>query len=185
MKKQMLIPSGISALRLTALPLFLYFFFNGNTAMAMVVFASAAMTDLFDGFFARKLGAVSKFGAYFDAATDFILVLGIFAAFTISSYYPQWMLLLIAFSFAQFLTSSLYTKKLHDPLGKYIGSVLYIAIALSLLFPSTFIFNFVQIGFSLFAITSFVTRTASFTTTYRKTILNQKIDLKHPNAQTA
>src|SRR4030065_868926 len=114
MNKQMLVPSGISALRLAALPLFLYFFFNGNTALAMVVFAMAAVTDLFDGYIARKLGAASKFGAYFDAAVDFIFVSGIFASFTINSSYPAWLLVLIAASFTQFLVSSLYTKKLYD-----------------------------------------------------------------------
>jgi hypothetical protein len=86
-------------------------------------------------------------------------------------------------SFAQFL-SSLYTKKLYDPLGKYIGSVLYIAIALTLLSPATLTFTSVQIGFSLFVITSFVTRTISFAT-YRKTHLTQKISLKHPKTHTA
>jgi len=169
MNKQMLVPSGISAIRLTALPLFIYFFFNSNTAVATLVFGVAAVTDLFDGYFARNLGATSKFGAYFDAAIDFIFVSGIFAAFAINSYYPVWMLVLIAISFAQFLFSSLYTKKLYDPIGKYIGSVLYIAIALTLLSPATLTFIFVQIGFSLYAITFFVTRTASFTSTYRKT----------------
>jgi phosphatidylglycerophosphate synthase len=165
MNKQKLVPSGISALRLAALPLFLYFFCYGNTTVSMLVFASAAVTDLFDGFIARKLGAESKFGAYFDAATDFIFVLGVFWAFTLSSCYPQWLLVLIAASFTQFLVSSFYTKKLYDPLGKYIGSVLYIAIALTLLSPATLTFTFVQIGFSLFAITSFATRTISFAPT--------------------
>ena len=184
MNRQMLVPSGISALRLAALPLFLYYFFNGSTVVATLVFAIAAVTDLFDGFFARKLGVASKFGAYFDAAVDFIFVSGIFAAFTINSYYPAWLLVLIAASFAQFLLSSLYTKRLYDPLGKYIGSVLFIAIALTLLSPATLIFTFVQIGFSLFAITSFVTRTISFAT-YRKNHLTQKISLKHPKTHTA
>jgi phosphatidylglycerophosphate synthase len=166
MNKQMLFPSGISALRLAALPVFIYFFFNGSIAVATLIFAVAVVTDLFDGYLARKLGVASKFGAYFDAAVDFIFVSGIFAAFTINSYYSAWMLGLILVSFAQFLLSSLYTRKLYDPLGKYIGSALYMAIILTLLSPTTLTFNFVQIGFSLYVLTSFVTRTASFGTTY-------------------
>jgi phosphatidylglycerophosphate synthase len=185
MKKQMLVPFSISALRLVALPFFLYFFFNGDTAVATFVFAIAAVTDLFDGYFARKLGAASRFGAYYDAVTDFIFVSGIFTAFIINSYYPTWMLLFIAVSFAHFLLTSLYTKKLYDPLGRYIGSTLYIAIALTLLSPTTLTFNFVQIGFSLFAIISFIARTASFTATYRKIRVAQKIDLNHPKSHTA
>jgi phosphatidylglycerophosphate synthase len=173
----MLAPSGISALRLAALPLFLYLFFNGHTVLYMLVFALSMVTDLVDGFLARKLKAASKFGAYFDAVTDFVLVMGIFAAFAVSSYYPAWMLLLIGASFAQFLATSLYAKKLYDPIGKYIGSVLYIAIGLTLLSPTAPIFALVEVGFPLFAITSFVTRTASFTANHRKNLLLQRAAL--------
>jgi phosphatidylglycerophosphate synthase len=180
MNKQALVPSGISALRLAALPLFLYFFFNSASALCLLVFASAIITDLADGYVARKLKVASKFGAYFDAVTDFVLVIGIFALFIFSSYYPPWMLLLIAASFAQFLATSLYSKKLYDPLGKYIGSVLYIAIGLTLLSPTPIIFTIVKVGFPIFALASFVTRTASFTAMYRKIHLNQKINIKQP-----
>lgn len=185
MNKQMLVPSGISALRLAALPLFLYFFFNGNKTLATLVFASAALTDLIDGYIARKLGAESKFGAYFDAAADFIFVAGIFAAFTISNYYPSWIIMLIAVSFTQFLFSSIYIKKLYDPLGKYIGSVLYIAITLTLLSPSTLTFAFVKIGSFLFATASIVTRTVSFYSTFRKNHFSQKLKIEQSKPSAA
>jgi phosphatidylglycerophosphate synthase len=174
MNKNVLVPSGISALRLVALPLFLCFFANGATAGCIVVFGLAQLTDLLDGYFARKLGVASKFGAYFDAATDFVLVTGIFIAFTLSNYYPAWILLLIAASFTQFIITSRFHKKLYDPLGKYIGSVLYIAIGLTLLAPTTPVFVLVEVGFSGFAITSFVTRTVSLTTDHRKNLLIQR-----------
>jgi hypothetical protein len=114
-----------------------------------------------------------------SAQQSTFFVSGIFVAFIINSYYPAWMLVLIAVSFAQFLSSSLYINRLYDHLGKYIGSVLYIAISLTFLSPSTLTSNFGQIGFSLYALTSFATRTASFTSTYRKTHFTQEIDLKH------
>ncbi|MCL5877603.1 MAG: CDP-alcohol phosphatidyltransferase family protein [Candidatus Bathyarchaeota archaeon] len=174
MNKKALVPSGVSALRLVALPLFLYFFGNGATAGYMVVFGLAQLTDLVDGYVARKLGVASKFGAYFDAATDFVLVTGIFVAFTLSNYYPAWILLLIAASFTQFIVTSRFHKKLYDPLGKYIGSVLYIAIGLTLLSPTAPVFMMVEVGFSAFVITSFVTRTVSLTGNSRRTLLIQR-----------
>ncbi len=184
MKVKALIPSGISSLRLAALPLFLYFFSIGAAVWCIAVFAFAQLTDLIDGYAARKLGAASKAGAYFDAVTDFVLISAIFAAFTFSGYYPAWILLLIAASFAQFIASSLYSKRLYDPLGKYIGSVLYIAIGLTLLSPTPAIFTLVEIGFPVFAIASFVTRTASFTAAYRKNLLIQQTSLEHAEAHT-
>ncbi len=175
------IPSSISALRLAALPLFLYFFSTGASGLCLVVFALAQVTDLIDGYVARKLKVTSRFGAYFDAITDFVLVTGIFTAFTLSNYYPAWVMLLIIASFGQFVVSSLYSKKLYDPLGKYIGSVLYIAITLTLLSPTPIIFTIVEVGFPIWAITSFVTRAISFTSTYRKPLI--VTPKANPNAQ--
>ncbi|MCW3983085.1 MAG: CDP-alcohol phosphatidyltransferase family protein [Candidatus Bathyarchaeota archaeon] len=171
MNKKAFVPSGISTLRLVALPLFLYFFTNGATAGCIVVFGFAQLTDLVDGYVARKLGVTSKFGAYFDAATDFVLVTGIFVAFTLSNYYSAWILLLIVASFTQFIVTSRFHKKLYDPLGKYIGSVLYLAIGLTLLSPTEPVFLLVEVGFSVFAVASFVTRTVSLSARYKRNLL--------------
>jgi phosphatidylglycerophosphate synthase len=179
MNKKALVPSGISALRLAALPLFLYSYSIGNPLACIVIFGFAQITDLVDGWVARKLKAQSRAGAYFDAVTDFTLITGIFAAFIISGYYPVWMMALIVASFAQFIVSSLYSKKLYDPLGKYIGSILYIAIGLTLLSPTPIIFTIVEIGFPAFALTSFVTRTASLTNNIHHQMA-RKTNLKQP-----
>ncbi|HSV50190.1 MAG TPA: CDP-alcohol phosphatidyltransferase family protein, partial [Candidatus Acidoferrales bacterium] len=90
MNKTALIPSGISSLRLAALPIFLYFYNAGNPLACIIVFGLSQLTDLIDGYVARKLRVTSKAGAYFDAVTDFVFITGIFAAFTYSGYYPTW-----------------------------------------------------------------------------------------------
>jgi CDP-diacylglycerol--glycerol-3-phosphate 3-phosphatidyltransferase/cardiolipin synthase len=184
MNKKAFVPSGISSLRLVALPLFLYFFGSGATTWCIFVFGLAQFTDLIDGYVARKLGVASRFGAYFDAVTDFVLVSGIFVAFTLSNYYPVWILLLIAASFSQFIVTSRYSKKLYDPLGKYIGSVLYIALGLTLLSPTAPVFMLVQVGVPAFAISSFVTRAASLTANYRRNLLMQR-EIQQVKPQTA
>jgi CDP-diacylglycerol---glycerol-3-phosphate 3-phosphatidyltransferase len=178
------VPSAVSALRLVALPIFLYCFSVGDILACILVFGLSQVTDLIDGYAARKLGVTSKVGAYFDVITDFIFITGIFTAFTLSGYYPAWIMALIAASFAQFIISSIYTKKLYDPLGRYIGSVLYIAIGLTLLSPTPIIFTVVEVGFPMFALTSFVTRTASFAVSYRSSMRLQKIKpLKRQNPE--
>jgi phosphatidylglycerophosphate synthase len=175
MKTKTYIPSSISALRLLALPIFLYYFAAGNILACIIVFGLSQVTDLIDGYAARKLNVASKAGAYFDVVTDFVFITCIFTAFTLSGYYPAWIMAIIAASFAQFIASSIYTKKLYDPLGRYIGSVLYIAIGLTLLSPTPAIFTVVEVGFPMFALTSFVTRTASFAVNYRNSMRLQKI----------
>ena len=167
MNKIALIPSGISSLRIVALPIFLYYYSTNNLLLCVIVFGLSQVTDLIDGYVARKLNVASKAGAYFDAVTDVVFITGIFSAFTLNGYYPAWIMALIIASFGQFIISSHYSQKLYDPLGKYIGSVLYIAIGLTLLLPTPIIFTIVEIGFPIFVVTSFVSRSVSITVNYR------------------
>jgi CDP-diacylglycerol--glycerol-3-phosphate 3-phosphatidyltransferase/cardiolipin synthase len=111
----------------------------------------------------RKLKATSRFGAYYDATTDFILIIGIFTIFYAVGFYPIWLLLLIGAAFIQFLATSYLAKKLYDPVGRYIGSALYIGIVLTLLWPTQAFFNFVQYAFVGFLLVSIASRTISLT----------------------
>lgn len=163
MQKLTFIPAVVSSFRIAVLPLFLYFYNAGNVALCLTLFAASALTDLLDGFLARKLNVATKFGAYYDATTDFILVIGAYAFFCLRGIYPLWLPLLIAASFTVFLASSLYGKKLYDPIGRYTGSALYIGVVLTLVFPSQAMFSFVQYAFVGFFAASLASRAVSFT----------------------
>jgi len=76
----------------------------------LILLTFSAATDFFDIYLAGRLKVTSRFGGYYDATTDFILVLGIFTIFSAKGYYPIWLLLLITASFIQFLAASLYAK---------------------------------------------------------------------------
>lgn len=49
--------------------------------IALILFIIAALTDMLDGMYARKQGAVSNFGKLFDPIADKLLVLSVFTAF--------------------------------------------------------------------------------------------------------
>lgn len=167
MRKLILIPNLISSLRIAVLPLFFYLFKTGNITSCLILLTFSAATDFFDGYLARRLQLTSRLGGYYDATTDFILVFGIFTIFSVQGYYPIWLLILISASFIQFLVTSLYAKKLYDPVGKYTGSALYIGIVLTLIFPVKAIFSFVEIAFLGFFLVSLGSRIVSLA---RKTI---------------
>lgn len=162
MKKTILIPTAISSLRIAVPPIFLILFNSGAIFWCLLLIAFSAFTDYLDGYIARKLKVATKMGAYFDAITDFIVAIGIYAIFSGMGYYPLWLLLLITASFVQFLASSAYIKKLYDPIGRYIGSALNIGIVLTLLFSTQAIFIFVQVAFGGFFLISLLSRIASF-----------------------
>ena len=162
MKNLTAIPTFISSLRIAVLPLFVFFYNPANIAPCLVLLAFSSATDFFDGYSARILGATARFGAYFDATTDFVLVIGIFSFFAVDGFYPIWLPLLITASFVQFFATSHYTKKLYDPVGKYIGSALYIGIVLTLVFPAQATYDFVQYAFVGFFLISLGSRIISF-----------------------
>jgi phosphatidylglycerophosphate synthase len=158
LQKIILIPSIISSFRIAVLPLFFYVYNSENIIPCLALIAFSAGTDFFDGYSARKLEATSRFGAYYDATTDFALVIGIFGFFTIKGFYPIWLPFLIDISFVLFILTSYYTKKIYDPIGRFIGSALYIGIVLTLVFPSQTTFLLVQYAFLGFFLVSLVSR---------------------------
>jgi len=163
MKELAAIPSLLSSLRIIALPLFVILYNQENVVLCLVLLAFCAISDFFDGYVARKLKVISRFGGYFDAFTDFILTGGIFAFYYSLGFYPLWLPTLIAVSFGLFLVTGFYYRKLYDPVGKYLGSALYIGIVLTLIWPIQPIFDFVQYAFVGFFLVSIASRIVSLT----------------------
>lgn len=69
------LPNVISFLRLCLVPLYLWLLFTGSNVAAMIVFATAALTDFIDGQVARRTHTVSKLGKLLDPAVDTILMM--------------------------------------------------------------------------------------------------------------
>jgi CDP-diacylglycerol--glycerol-3-phosphate 3-phosphatidyltransferase/cardiolipin synthase len=64
-------------IRIAAIPVVAYCFFSTfefSRPIAAVVFALAAITDLLDGYVARRLGQTSKFGEFLDPVADKLMV---------------------------------------------------------------------------------------------------------------
>lgn len=76
------LPNLLTAARLPAVFLIaLWTYWAGAWASAaLALFILAALTDIFDGWIARKLGAVSDFGRLMDALVDKIFILGLLVA---------------------------------------------------------------------------------------------------------
>ena len=166
MKILFVVPTLISSLRIAVLLLFIYLFNQENIVGCLFLLVFCAVTDYLDGWLARKLKVSSRIGAFYDALMDFILMMGIFIGFYWVGFYQFWFLLLIAASFVQFVVTSRYTKKLYDPVGRYLGSSLYIGAVLTLIFPVQIAFSFVQFAYAGFFLVSLVSRIISLTRKY-------------------
>lgn len=74
---------------------------------ATIVFVIAALTDLADGYYARKYGISTSFGKFFDPLADKILTSVAFIAFVTLGYIEMWMVLVIIIR--EFLITGLRT----------------------------------------------------------------------------
>ena len=119
------IPSAITALRLGMTPLLIMLVMEGMLLHGAALFLLLVFTDFLDGYLAKRYGAASKRGAYFDAATDFILTFSLLLAFGSEGFYAEWIPVLIAGIFAFFVLTSIAFGRTYDPVGKYYGSMLY------------------------------------------------------------
>ncbi len=71
------IPNMLTLLRIALIPLLVVVYFSGlATAMPMaaIIFTLAGLTDLLDGYLARKLNQTSAFGAFLDPVADKLIV---------------------------------------------------------------------------------------------------------------
>lgn len=70
-------PNLLTLIRIALAPVFMFFFLIDNYYMRMIalaLFLLAALTDLADGYYARKMGAITGFGKFMDPLADKILV---------------------------------------------------------------------------------------------------------------
>ena len=78
------IPNSLTLLRLILTFVFIYMLFmNYSKLILIIVFVIAALTDWFDGFFARTLNQKTKIGARLDQVIDRIFTLAIVLALII------------------------------------------------------------------------------------------------------
>lgn len=76
------LPNLLTAARIPAVALIAHWTYLGGpwASAALALFIAAAVTDLLDGWVARKVGAVSDFGRLMDALVDKIFILGLLVA---------------------------------------------------------------------------------------------------------
>lgn len=91
------VPNVLSLFRLAMVPAFLILYMRHAYAAAVLAFAIAAVTDLFDGLLARLLEQRSRLGAILDPLADKALGLAAILAMTLNHRLPLWFLAITLF----------------------------------------------------------------------------------------
>ncbi len=156
------IPNALSYIRIILSPIFLYTFLNGQILISIGILVLAGITDILDGFIARKKGTASSTGAYLDVISDFILIISCFLAFVVVGWYDPLILVLIIFMFTLFIGTSGLKKPVYDPVGKYLGAYLMVMIFISLIFSEPFIRQILVIVLLIISVSSIISRLMIF-----------------------
>jgi len=94
---------------------------SGNIFLAFGLIAICALTDSFDGWYARHYDAQSKFGADLDAICDKLFVLTL--TFPLSFQYTQWIIEILALELIISIINSHYKIKGYEVHSSLIGKV--------------------------------------------------------------
>lgn len=82
------LPNLLTAARLLAAPYIFYLLWTNRFRSALVLFAIAGITDVLDGYIARRCKASSRFGALLDPVADKVLLDGSFLILGFNSVIP-------------------------------------------------------------------------------------------------
>ncbi len=129
------VSNGLSFLRLLmAIPMIILII-NGMTWYAIGLGVLAIVTDLLDGYLARKLDQVSDWGKIIDPLADKVFVAGAFLAMLTEALIPLWFGLIIIGRDVIILIAGLFlsSKVKTIPMSNYAGKAAVLMIAQSML----------------------------------------------------
>ena len=94
------LPNKLTILRVLMVPVFIVFMLTDlggkfNNIIALVLFVTASLTDLLDGYMARKNNLVTNFGKFMDPLADKLLVCSALICFVATEQLPAWMVIVI------------------------------------------------------------------------------------------
>jgi len=93
------LPNRITLLRIFMIPIFLFFMLMPDIMygryIAAGIFIVAALTDLLDGYLARKYNLITNFGKFMDPLADKLLVSSALICFVELKLLPAWIVIII------------------------------------------------------------------------------------------
>jgi CDP-diacylglycerol--glycerol-3-phosphate 3-phosphatidyltransferase len=92
------VPNQLTALRILLVPVFVVLLLQVDPwfkLFGVLVFAVASLTDIYDGYHARKYGVETRLGAFLDPLADKLLITAAFLLYVWMGYLVLWMVVLV------------------------------------------------------------------------------------------
>lgn len=132
----MSLPNILTLFRLFLIPVFILLFFSSipnNLFYSILVFLIAGLTDILDGYLARKYSLITKLGIVLDPLADKLMILAVLSCLVIKNYISLWILIIISMKELSmiFFGIILYNKNTIIPsnkFGKFTTILFYLSI---------------------------------------------------------
>jgi len=156
------IPNILTAIRFFLAPIFVIVFFSSHEnylELSAYIFVFAGITDMLDGYIARKYNFITKWGQAMDPLADKIMQLTVLICLSIKSLIPVWVIVIVGIKEVLMIAGGifLYTKgdKIVIPAQNYgkIATILFYIAVLFISFSVPFgrYLMFIAIGVTLYA----------------------------------
>jgi cardiolipin synthase len=90
-----LLPNMLTLFRMIAVGPIVYWLFTGQYRAAFILGVFAGISDLLDGFLARRFGWVTHFGGVLDPLTDKLLLVSTTLTLAYLGFLPWWLVMLV------------------------------------------------------------------------------------------
>jgi len=93
------IPNILSVIRIIMVPVFIYLFFGyyDKIYLSLCVYLLAGLTDITDGFLARRFNWITNTGKLLDPLADKFMQCSVLVCFMIKGFIPWWLVALFVF----------------------------------------------------------------------------------------
>lgn len=131
------IPNILTIIRFLLIPAFVYYFFStleNGIQIATVILISAGLTDILDGYIARKYNLVTRLGIVLDPLADKLMLLTALISITVKNRIPFWIIIVVAIKETLMILGAITLFNDHDivvpanKFGKLSTIAFYIAI---------------------------------------------------------
>ncbi len=157
------IPNILTAIRILLVPFFGYYLYIENYIVAVILFAAGGITDVLDGFIARKYNLVTSFGKLADPFADKLMQLMALTVLTILGKIRLIILILVFAKEVLMVLGSLFLYKKKNFVvtanwyGKLSSVIFYLAIIMIIFdLPYGNVFIVIALLFALFALLMYI-----------------------------
>lgn len=134
------VPNMLTMIRFFMVPFFAYYSYVQQYSVSVVIFIVAGVTDVLDGYIARRSGSVTEWGKLADPLADKLMQLTALIMLTIHKILPSIFLIIMLIKELTMVAGSIKLYKKDNVVvsanwyGKFATVVFYVAIVVTMLF---------------------------------------------------